>query len=377
MVIEVNDVRLDRIEELTGNAGNVCYQCGVCTAGCPIEKYTGNPLNIRKLIRSSQIGTDYQDELWACATCRLCENTCPRGVDIVGVTLGLRSLAFEERRTPERVGKVLWDIYENGNPWGGKKKERAKWAEGLDIRNAKEGVDVLLYVGCEASYDKRMHNVVRSLVSILRTAGIDFGILGNEELCCGEPLRNAGETGYMEELAHKNMDMFGETGATTIVTVSPHCSATFKGAYRKFSFNTKVMHYAQYLHQLFSEGKLSIKKDMDAKVTYHDPCVLSREDKSVEEPRELLFNVKGLQVSEMSYSGEESLCCGGGGNRMFLEFSGPRLADLRTKQAEETGADMLVTACPYCNMNLYDSAKTHNMKLEVKDLAEVLKDVVE
>lgn len=376
MVVEIDDLRWDRVNDLTGNAGNVCFQCGVCTAKCPIGQYTDNPLNMRQLIRSAQLGTDYGEDLWSCATCRLCENTCPRGVDIVDVTLGLRSLAFEDRKVPDRISKILWDIYDDGNPWGGKKKERAKWADGMGIKDAREGVEVLLYVGCEASYDRRMHNITRSLVSILRSAGVDFGILGNDELCCGEPLKNAGETGYLEELASTNIKSFNDTKAATIVTVSPHCSATFKDSYRKFGLNTKVMHYAEFLHQLFREGKLTIKKDLNSKITYHDPCVLSRNDGIVEEPRELLLNIKGVQMNEMENSGEESLCCGGGGNRMFLEFNGPRLADLRTKQAEETGADLLVTACAYCNMNLYDSARTHDMKLEVKDLAEVLKDVV-
>ncbi len=376
MVIEIDDLRWDHVNELTGNAGNVCYQCGVCSAECPIERYTGNPLNMRKLIRSAQTGADYVDELYSCATCRLCENTCPRGVDIVGVTLGLRELALEERKTPERLEKVLWDIYENGNPWGGKKKERAKWAEGLGVKNAKEGVEVLLYVGCEASYDKRMHNTVKSLVSILRTADVDFGILGNEELCCGEPLRNTGEAGYMEELANRNIGTFGDTKAKTIVTVSPHCSATFRNVYTRFGLDTRVVHYAEYLHELFREGKLSMRNELKKKVTYHDPCVLSRSDGVIDQPRELLFNVKGVELKEMNYSGKESLCCGGGGNRMFLEFEGPRLADLRVRQAKETDADLLVTACPYCNMNLFDSAKTHNMKMEVKDLAEVIREVI-
>ena len=376
MVIQLDDQRWEHVNRLTGNAGNVCFQCGVCTAGCPVSEYTGDPLNIRKLIRSAQIGIDYSEGLWSCATCRLCENTCPRGVDIAEVTLGLRSLAMEERKAPDKIEKVLWDIYENGNPWGGKKKERAKWAEGLNIKNAKEGVEVLLYVGCEASYDKRMHNITRSLVEILRSGNIDFGILGNDEMCCGEPLHNAGERGYMEELAGKNIGTFGETNAKVIVTVSPHCSATFKTVYTKFGLNTRVVHYAQYLHELLMEGKLTMKKEMKGKITYHDPCVLSRTDGVIDEPRELLLSVKGLEMTEMKDSGEASLCCGGGGNRMFLEFNGPRLADVRTKQAAETGADLLVTACPYCNMNLYDSAKTHNLKLEVKDLAEVLKEAI-
>lgn len=376
MVIEVDDLRWERVNELTENAANECYQCGVCTAKCPVSEYTGNPINMRKLIRAAQIGTNYHDELWSCATCWLCENTCPRGVDIVKVTIGLRGLAFEERRTPDKIQNVLWDIYENGNPWGGKKKERAKWADGMDIKDAKQGVDVLLYVGCDAAYDKRMHNVVRSISEILKASGIDFGFLGNEEMCCGEPLKNAGEIGYLENLTSKNIKSFDATKADYIVTVSPHCSNMFKEYYTKQGLKTKVMHYTEYLNKLLQDGKLQIKKDMNAKVTYQDPCILSRNDHNTEGPRKLLLSVGGLELNEMENSKEESICCGGGGNRMFLEFQGPRLADLRTKQAAETGANILVTACPSCNMNLYDSAKTHDMKLEVKDIAELLKEVM-
>lgn len=376
MVVEMDDLRWETINQLTGNAGSICYQCGACSAKCPIGEFTENPINMRKLIRTAQTGTEYMDELWSCATCRLCENSCPRGVDIVEVTLGLRSLSLGERTVPDKITKMLWDIYENGNPWGGKKRERAKWAENMEIKNASDGVDVLLYVGCEASYDKRLHNVVRALAEILKQSGVNFGILGNDEKCCGEPLRNAGEAGYLEELAKNNIDAFGKTGAKLIVTVSPHCSATFNSVYREQTFNTRVIHYAEYLHELFSEGKLKLKGKLDRKVTYHDPCILSRSDGFVEEPRELLFNMNGSKPSEMNYSGEESLCCGGGGNRMFLEFNGARLADLRIKQAKETGADLLVTACPYCNMNLYDSAKISNAGLEVKDLAEIVKEVI-
>lgn len=376
MVTILDDLRWDRVNEMTGGAANVCYQCGECSAVCPIEEYTGDHLDIRKMIRSAQLGTGDNDDLWACAACKRCEETCPRGVDIVEVALGLRSLALEDNRVPGNINKVLWDIYENGNPWGGNRKERAKWADNVDIKNAKEGVEVLLFVGCEAAYDKRMHDSIRSIVSILKAANVDFGFLGNDELCCGEPLANAGESGYLEELAEKNMQLFNDTKATVVVTVSPHCSATFNDIYRKFSFNTRVVHYSEFLHELFRAGKLHIRGKMDAKLTYHDPCILSRTDGFIEGPRELLGGISGVDLQEMRYAKEGSLCCGGGGNRMFLEFKAPRLADVRTKQAAETGADILITACPSCNMNLSDSARTQNMKLQVKDLAEVLKEVV-
>jgi Fe-S oxidoreductase len=375
-MINIDDSRWEHVNELTDNFANICYQCGVCTARCPVGAVSDDLLNVRKLVRSAQIGIDYTDNLWSCATCKLCETTCPRDVKIVNVLLGLRKLAFEEHKAPEKIEKVVWDIYENGNPWGGKKSERAKWAEGMQIKDAKKGVDVLLYVGCEAAYDKRIHSVTKAIAEILKAKNIDFGILGNEELCCGEPLRNAGEWDYMEELATKNINDFKNTNAKVIVTVSPHCSNTFKEVYTKFGLDVKVMHYAEYFYQLYRDGVIDFKKSKELKVTYHDPCILSRTDHFNEGPREMLQNIQGLELKEMKNAKEESICCGGGGNRMFLEFHGKRLADVRTDEAKQTGAEMLITACPYCNMNLHDSSKTRSLNIEVKDLAEILRDVI-
>ena len=328
------------------------------------------------MIRSAQTGEDYDGNLWNCATCRMCETTCPRSVSIVDVILGIRTLAFEENRVPEKMEKVVWDIYENGNPWGGKRNERAKWAEGMDIKNARDGVQVLLFVGCDAAYTKRLHKSVRAVAEILKSGNVDFGILGNEENCCGEPLLNAGEHGYLDELAEKNVSSFRETGAEVIVTVSPHCSNMFRNYYRKQGLDVSVMHYSEYLYGLYKKGEIRMKEASSATITYHDPCMLSRYGNFMDGPREMLENVLGLKLVEMDHSRERSLCCGGGGNRMFLETGGSGLSDMRTDESVAAGAKTLVTACPYCNLNLQDSARTRNLELEVKELAEVLKEVI-
>ncbi|MVT13595.1 MAG: 4Fe-4S dicluster domain-containing protein [Euryarchaeota archaeon] len=362
--------------EIMGMGTTLCYQCGECTVSCPVGEFTGEKISVRSIIRAAQIGQEYYDNIWACATCKLCENYCPRNVDIVNIILAVRTMAFSKRKAPEKIEKVIWDIFENGNPWGGKKKERAKWAEGMEIKDASEGVDVLLYVGCEAAYDPKQHGNVRSIAEILRRAGVNFGILGNNERCCGEPLKNAGEIEYLEELVSQNIDQFEGTGAKIIVTVSPHCSKMFKEVYRKAGLKIEVMHYTEYLNRLYSEGLIKFKGGNSENVTYHDPCLLSRGEGLIEEPRDLL-KASGFKIVEMKDYGKNSICCGGGGNRMFLEFKGKRLADVRTDQAIETGTGIIVTACPYCNMNLHDSVKTRAINIKVMELAELLKERIE
>ncbi len=376
-MISINESMAEGIREMLNNYTVECFQCGECTVTCPVTSYTGDTINVRRLMRSAQIGLNDYDNLWACATCKLCEESCPRGVKIVDTIVALRAMAFQEHNAPEKIEKVVWDIFENGNPWGGKKSERAKWAEGLGIKNAKEGVDVLLYVGCEAAYDPSQHDSVKSISYILNKAGVNFGILGNDERCCGEPLKNAGEFGFLEELILQNIKDFESTKAKYLVTVSPHCAQMFKKYYGKYGLGMEVMHYAEFFEKLKNDGKINFKKIENGNtVTYHDPCILSRDDRFIDEPREMLKSA-GFKIVEMKDHGNFSLCCGGGGNRMFLEFKGKRLSDIRADQAGETNAQIIVTACPYCNMNIRDSVKTKNLNMKVMDLAQLLREMME
>ncbi len=357
---------------LTGYDGNECFQCGVCTAACPLGYMGEEGMDVRRLMRSAQIGLDISDKVWNCSTCKLCEESCPRQVEIVNVITGLRQLEFEERRAPDKIVKLMWDIYETGNPWGGKKGDRAKWSEGLGVKDAKSGTEVLLYVGCDAAYNKNIHRSLRSLANILSKSGIDFGILGNDERCCGEPIRNAGEQYYLEDLVKDNIAQFEKTGAKEIVAFSPHCSNMFKSVYKKNGLKMEVKHYSEYLNSLLHDGKVNLGKGLRGTVTIHDPCYLSRYGDGSEGIRESLAYVPGVELREMSSSGRDSLCCGGGGDRMFADFEGKRLSDFRMEQAKDTGASTLITACPICNMNLLDSGKTKGMGVEVKELAEFL-----
>ena len=372
----VDDSRWEKVTNLTGFDGNECFQCGACTATCPLGYMGEETIDTRNLMRRAQIGLDLSEGIWNCSTCKLCENSCPRQVNIVNVIRGLRQLEFEDRKAPDKIVAMLWDIYENGNPWGGKKSDRSKWSEGLQIKDAENGSDVLLYVGCDAAYNKNLHGSLRSLADLLKKADVDFGTLGNKERCCGEPVRNAGEAYYLDDLVRDNIATFEKTGAKTIVAFSPHCEHMFEKYYRERGLKIEVKHYSEYLNDLVKKGKLSFKEGKTGKITIHDPCYLSRYDGGGDDLREILHSIPGIEVKEMESSGKNSLCCGGGGNRMFIDFEGKRLSDFRMEQARSTGAETVLTACPVCNMNLTDSGKTNGIDLKVKEVSEFLEENV-
>lgn len=341
-----------------------CFQCGSCTATCPFSA----AINVRKVVRASQIG-GRADGIWACATCKLCEETCPREVKITEAVRGLRSEAFKERKVPEGLEKAMWGIYDNGNPWGGQKSERSKWADGLGVKDASNGAKVILYIGCISSFDQRLQAVARDMVAILNAANVDFGILRDEK-CCGDVVYSAGEEGFLEELAVENIKKFGETGAERIVSISPHCFNMFRNVYPKFGSMQESLHYTELLAELIDNGKLKLRREK-GEVTYHDPCYLGRYNGIYDEPRKVLESA-GMKLREMEDSGRFAMCCGGGGGKMWLE-GGERISVRRVEQASSTGAPQIATSCPYCIQNFEDSVKVIGAKMPVRDVAEIVR----
>lgn len=368
--VSVNEVLWDRLNQAVAPM-TLCYQCGVCTAICPLS-VTGHSPSVRKLVRSAQAGLmTGTNEAWLCTTCKLCEFTCPRGVPIVDVLHALRTVAFSEHKAPPKLEEVLWKVYENGNPWGEPKSARAKWAEGLNIKDAFEGVDVLLYTGCISSYDPRLQKVAKSLSNVLKSAGVDFGVLKAQEKCCGDSVYQAGEDAYLEELITENIATFSKTKASVVVSISPHCFNMFKTIYPKYGATFRAVHYTELLADLLDSGKLKPQRHLDTAVTYHDPCYLSRYHGIQEPPRKILESIKGVKLLEMPNSKENTLCCGGGGGRIFQETEGERLSNVRIREAAETGAHMLATSCPYCIQNFEDSIKTQGKSMQTFDVAEL------
>jgi Fe-S oxidoreductase len=262
-----------------------------------------------------------------------------------------------------------------GNPLGEAREQRDAWASSLDIKPFVEGMEVLFFVGCYYSYDPRMQKVAVAATNILEQAGVDFGILGNKESCCGESIRKAGNEEVFKSLAKENIKAFIDNGVKRVLVASPHCYHTFKNEYSEFMVNFDVVHISQFLAELIEQGRLELKGEFDKKVTFHDPCYLGRHNGIYDQPRDVLRRLPGLELVEMRDSRENSLCCGGGGGRIWAETpKEERFADLRLEQAREVGADVLATCCPYCISNFEESrlALEEDGAPEIKDITEVI-----
>lgn len=366
-----------KVEEIGGATASTCYQCGTCTASCPLG------VQVRKLLRDIQLGATSDavgdSNVWSCATCKLCELECPRGVNITDLLHSLRVLAFEARKAPQKLEQALWGIYEQGNPHGGNKNERGKWAEGLNVPivdNVKKSSKYLLYAGCSASYDSRLQNIARSVVELLQKAKAQVSILGENEGCCGDVVYQIGEEGFLEELVEKNIKTFSDSEVETLITLSPHCLNMFKNIYPHYGNMPNVVHYTEILSQFIDHGDLEIKSlasDSTEKITttYHDPCYLGRYYGIYEEPRKILESIPGIALTEMRDNRENALCCGGGGGQMWNENMTARPSHDRVTQAFES-ASVLATSCPYCIQNFEDAAKTKGLDLKITDVSELL-----
>jgi Fe-S oxidoreductase len=240
-------------------------------------------------------------------------------------------------------------------------------------------MEILYFPGCYLSYDPRLKKVARATANILNLAGVDFGILGSKENCCGESIRKTGNEELFKSLAKENIKTYIDNGVKKILVSSPHCYHTFKNEYPEFKVNFDVVHISQYLFELIQSGRLELNKEYEKKVTYHDPCYLGRYNNTYDEPREVLKKIPGLDLIEMADSREDSLCCGGGGGRIWMETpKGERFSDLRLEQASEVGAEVLVTSCPYCITNFEDSrlSREDNEAAEIKDITEIIQEVI-
>jgi Fe-S oxidoreductase len=319
------------------------------------------------------LGIEGWDEaLWLCTTCALCEEGCPRGVPISEVILSLRNLSWRQRQEPRHLRSLLWGVYWNGNPWGRPPSQRSAWARDLDISPFSPEDEILYYVGCTASSDRRMQKIARSLVTLFREAGVRFGTLGDQEPCCGEGVASVGHRDYAQEIIDRNARLFDEAGVTTVVTTSPHCFEMFARRYPNRSGRFRPLHYTQFLSQLIEAGRLRFEQSLPMRVTYHDPCYLGRRSGVYDEPRRILEAIPGLELVEMAHNRAQALCCGGGGGRMWTETpAGERFADLRAQEAAETKAEALVTACSFCISCLDDSLKAARLPQRVLDVSEV------
>lgn len=371
----------DAVVMAGGQDINICMQCGTCAGTCPWGRLEDrSPFNIRKMIYMGRMGIEgfeNDDILYACTTCNHCGTRCPRGVGIVDVVRSMRSVVAETGGIPKNLKAVVGSINSQGNPWSQEREKRADWAKGLDVPAFTPETEYLLFVCCTSAYDGRSQKIARAVATLLQKAGVSFGIIGAEEQCCGESVRKIGAEAEFTMLAESNTNLFKEKGVRKIITTSPHCFNAFSKDYKDFGGEFEVFHYTQLLDQLVKEGKLAFTRGAGQKAIYHEPCYLGRHNKVFGAPRAILEAVPGLTLTEFDRIQDESLCCGGGGSRIWMETrAGQRFSDFKVMEAAGKEANLVVTACPYCVVMFEDSVKNLNKDeaMSVKDISEVLVD---
>lgn len=388
---ELDDVTkqlMDDIEERTRK----CWNCNFCMSACPVFMNTGGfysrggsglTQSLYYAIRWGLLDGPEKEELmynvFRCTTCNACVNRCldvSAGIPLMEIIERGRKLLVEKSIGPmPDQRKVLESIYMYGNPYNQPQEKRLEWLKDLKVKMLPgEKAEVVFFVGCTTSYEPVLQNLARSLVKLLQFFEVDFGIL-EEEKCSAETVIRLGDEVLFEDLSGKNVEAFKETGARTIVTTSPHDFNTFTEDYEFLKENFTIKHYTEFFSDKLDEKKVEFKKEMDAIVTYQDPCYLSKHHGIMEEPRKLLKAIPKLNLVEMKLSGRDNLCCGGGGGRMFTEVEEEeRLSDMRVGQALEVDAKIIATACPWCHIMLDNAVRDLKVddKIKIMDVAEIL-----
>lgn len=346
-----------------------CVSCGRCDAYCP-ALISGKPLSPRKTILAVQAQTEKSpqflleseigpDEMWACTACMACIAHCPVYAapmdQLVEMrrhqTMG-RGLLPEEARPMIRDLEIYGDVYGKGMAY------KEGWIWDLDVPHIKEQVQgdgILLWVGCSGAFHPRYQETTRSMVRILNAVGVPFGILGKEELCCGDPARRLGDEERFQSLARRNIQAFEKYGVGKIVCLCPHGFNTLKNEYPALGSSAEVVHAVELVMELIGENRLTLKYPVEKKTAIHDPCYLGRANQLYEPLRTIGRSIPGMELVELERNREKAFCCGGGGGRMWLhESQGEKINELRARELCEAGVDYVATACPFCLTMLED-----------------------
>jgi len=368
---------------------DACTSCKRCQDRCPAYA-TDKPLSPMKIIKQigelaegnpqgSLIETVSQDALWACTTCRACQDICPASIEHVNKIIDMRrNLTLMEGSFPgEEVRTATSATEVNGNPFGLGFAARGDWADGLDVTIMENGgdVDILYFVGCYASFDRRNREIARSFITICNAAGVKVGILGKQEKCCGEPVRKLGNEYLYQTLAQENIELIRGYKVKNIITTCPHCFNTLSRDYRDLGLDLAVEHYSTFLQRLIRDGRLELTPAPEPfNATYHDSCYLGRYMDIIDQPRQILA-AAGARITEMDKHGYDSFCCSAGGGRILAEEKlGSKINEMRVAMAHDTGAPLLISNCPFCLTMFEDGIKTGGFegKIKVRDLAEII-----
>jgi Fe-S oxidoreductase/nitrate reductase gamma subunit len=374
---------------------DACTECGRCTAACPAAA-AGKPLSPKRVIldlrdairadgaNAGPLAGDVvpAEALWACTTCRACEEACPVGIEHVPTIIGLRqNLAMEQVSMPAGVAETVTSLEAREHPFRGASSSRTDWMEGLvvpqlDSIEDAAGLDVVYWIGCAAAFDERAQQIARALVRVLLHAGVRFAVLASAERCNGDVARRTGNEFHYDMLANANVEMLNGAGVTRILTHCPHCLQQLRHEYRAFGGRYEVVHHTELVGALIAEGRVRLAPGAHERVTFHDPCYLGRYNREFDAPRRVLDALHVERV-EMPRSRGESFCCGAGGGHAFYEDAdgGEKINGIRAREAAATGATTVVTGCPFCLTMLESGVRagaTENRPLRTRDFIELV-----